>query len=178
MTTIVAVETKKGVVFGSDTQVTSGAESENLAHAKFFTNNGITFGVAGAAELIQILKYLDLDAVPASVDVDRYVSTTLLTVVSDTYERLSAKFGVPPTHIGEVILGVRGRVYKIDSYGTVLRNTRGLQVTGSGGQWAMSILSTVTSPTISDVKRALEHAALNDIYTSGPFHVELIKSGN
>ena len=176
MTTIIAVETPNGVIFGSDTQATYGSSKNNLDHAKFFTNGEVTFGVAGSLELVQTLKYIELPDIPQ--DIDFWVNTTLVTGVVNMFIGLAQKYDVTPNEVGAVIVSIRGRVYEISNFGEVIRTTRKYYSIGSGSTWAESVLSTVKNPTVKDVKRALEHAALNDIYTSGPFHVELIKSGN
>ena len=164
MTTVIAVETPKGVILGSDSQVTSYGK-EPMNGPKYFKNGGVVFALAGRARFIQELRYGRIPAVRG--DVDRYVHTKLVPFIRDLAEKTELK------EENQFIVVVKDRVYKIDPDLTVSRSASRVYVIGSGTPWATAYLSTVSKVDESAVKKALEVAAKHDPYTSGPFHVSM-----
>ena len=74
MTTIVMVEAKNKVEVAFDSKVSNGYSHNELEQPKVFTSQGITYGVAGAVGLANLLEDISVKPPEASLtgkDVDR-----------------------------------------------------------------------------------------------------------
>lgn len=166
MTTIIAVETPNGVIFGSDSQSTMGHQKETLESGKIFTQGEYTIAVAGRARYMQVLKHTTLPRVRTE-DIDQHVGGVLMPRLG----RLETAADMKP---GEsiMILAVRGRAYLIIPSDSYERNASGIYGIGSGSEYALGYLASVPgTPTQADVLNSLEVAAKFDAYTSAPFKV-------
>lgn len=166
MTTIIAVETKNGVIMGSDSQMTGGSAKTSLADGKIFRNGGYTIAVCGLARAIQAFKYADLPEITSGEDLDRFMSTTFVDSVDSIYREAGLEPGS-----GEILVAYKGRVFHYRADMTVLRDAQGIYTTGSGGNWARAYLTGLDKITARGVESALEVAAKNDVFSSGPFHI-------
>lgn len=166
MTTIIAVETKNGVIMGSDSQMTGGGAKTSLADGKVFRNGGYAIAVCGRARAIQAFKYAELPELLPGEDLDRFMSTSFVNAVAEVYESA----GLEPDS-GEILVAYKGRVFHYRADMTVLRDATGIYTTGSGGDWARAYLTGLDKITVRGVESALKVAAKNDAFSSGPFHI-------
>lgn len=163
MTTIIAVETPQGIIFGSDSQITTQGK-EVLDGPKFFQKGDVIFGSAGRLRLMQELRYGK--RVPrVTGDPTNYVHRKLLPFIADAMERADLAWE------NELIVAVKGSAYKIGIDNTVIRSPKGVYVIGSGSPWATAYLSQFEDFTEDIIVKALRTAAEHDPYTSAPFYV-------
>lgn len=180
MTTIVALETKGKVIFGSDTQATTGHTKFHLEGSKFFTTGPYVIGLAGLAVMIKVLQKAELPVANTS-DPDGFMEEVFAPAVSDLQDKLFEKYNIPveqgrQQYASSIIVGLKGRVYPIERIGDseIFRNAAGIYTTGSGGEYAAAAL--VGRPkTEKSVLQALQAAADIDLYTSAPFHVKTFR---
>jgi ATP-dependent protease HslVU (ClpYQ) peptidase subunit len=177
MTTVIAVETKRGVIFGSDTQVTSGFQKSQLAAPKFFQKNDYVIGLAGVWEMFSVLKRSELPAVETD-DLDAHMREVFLPVANQLENEMLEKFGVPANHPNaphsSLLVSVRGAVYEVDLNDgqAPWRKGSGYSAIGSGSRYALGSLGGARKLDLKAVEAALLAASRNDIGTSGPFIVK------
>lgn len=169
MTTIIAIEQKDRVIFGSDSQATMGLQQTPIESGKVFTRGDYTIAAAGTLQLLQVLKHAELPRVE-DADIDRHVSTVFI----PTLHSLLAEAELKPEEAGLLLMAVKRRVYLIVG-GTYLRNASGVYAIGSGSTYALGALAHVSNPGYKDIEHALKVAAKYDIGTSGPFKVSFIR---
>ena len=184
MTTIIAVELKNRVIFGSDSQATSGYSKIHMDGGKIETVGEYTFGVAGVAELLLRLRRIEWPVVEG--DTDEHVHERLIPFLLEQQSQIFKDFGIseeddnpffsPP--ISSVIVSVRGRVYDLNLVKGLspIRRAHGTYSIGSGADYALGALAGAQKLDEKAVLRALEAAARNDIGTSGPFTVKTIRT--
>lgn len=163
MTTIIAVETPKGIIFGSDSQITSVGK-EVLDGPKFFKHGNVIFGNAGRHRLVQELRY-GRKVPRVKGDPTKYIHKKLLPFIAEAMEKADLRWE------NELIVAVKGSAYKIGVDNTVIRSPDGVYVIGSGSAYASAYLSQFTEFTEEKVLDALRVAAKHDPYTSAPFYV-------
>ena len=79
MTTVVAVQGHDGLIFGSDSQLSSETKFDNLFSGKIVENDIFTIGVAGQITAIQAVQFADLPVPPKTPPTyARFVKTSLL----------------------------------------------------------------------------------------------------
>ena len=145
MTTIVAVETEKGVTFASDTRV-SGWNINDGWVSKVVKNGAITFGAAGYLRTIQILQYAKLteppvDATPEAID--RYVSLELVPAIVAAFKEVNQETA---QKYSIILLAVAGRVYQVGGDGAWTRRADGFYAVGSGADTALGALAAGAKP--------------------------------
>lgn len=165
MTTIIAVETKSGVIMGCDSQMTGGGKV-TLAEGKIVRNGDFVVSVCGRARAIQQIRYADLPSPAPGEDLDRFMATTFVTAVQKVFADAGLREGE-----NEVLVAYKGRVFHFHADMTVLRDASGIYTSGSGGVWARAYLSGLDKITAKGVETALRVAAKNDPYSAEPFHV-------
>lgn len=165
MTTIIAVETKNGVIMGCDSQMTGSGKS-TLAEGKILRNGDYAISVCGRARAIQQFRYADLPVPTAGEDVDRFMATTFVEALQGVFADAGLVEGE-----NEILVAYKGRVYHFHADLTMLRDASGIYTSGSGGNWARAYLSGLDEITAKGVESALKVAAKNDPFSAGPFHV-------
>lgn len=180
MTTVVAVETKRGLIFGSDTQSTLGHTKIRKPGAKFFQQGDFVFGAAGLAEYAEELKATELSALEG--DAHMHVTTTLAAELDAVQRRVFEQLGLPEEFRNQagssVIIGAAGKLYSYwvgGDGGRPSTNGDGFVGVGSGSDYALGVLAGAPRRDEKTVLRALEASAHHDIYTSGPFHVKTFR---
>jgi len=168
MTTIIAVETKKTVIVGTDTQSTSYKKSNYPeSEGKIVQNGPYVLASAGRARMNQELKYADLPEPPTDPALlERFMATDFI----DTLKELTEKAGC---QLGEnvYIVVVGGRVFEYNVDFNLAKSSNGVYTIGSGSSWAEGYLAGLDKITVRDVESALKAAAKNDPYSSGPFRI-------
>jgi len=168
MTTVIAVKTRNGIIFGSDSQVTAGLRKATLAEGKFFSNGALTVGSAGAVSVIQKFQHGDVPQ-PEGEDAAQYVARTLIPYLQNLEAGLGAE------GYSSFLVAVGGRLFEVHPQECYLETT-GAQAIGSGANYALGYLRSINGNiTERDVTAALKAAAAVDAGTSGPFHVRTVK---
>lgn len=161
MTTIVMVEKKNGVEVAYDSKVSNGYSHDELEQPKVFSSQGITYGVAGAVGLANLLESITVqppekDSIPKEVDqwVQRVLIPAMRRQVMDyhPHSTFDAEW--------QVLVVVNKRVYAIGGDFSRVRNTSGRYAIGSGSLFARGALHAGAS-----AKRAVEIAAEIDPWT-------------
>lgn len=164
MTTIIFKETKSGnVKVAYDSQVSSGWRKAELGFDKVFVNNGMIFGVAGAVRDANIIKYAPLPSIPdAEWDVDKWVVTTLIPAIAGALSGNYATAFVNQQISTEnnILVAVRGRVYKLATDLAMVRYPDSVYAIGSGSDYVYGALAAGAS-----IKNALAVAAELDSFT-------------
>lgn len=169
MTTIVMVEKPDRVDIAWDSKVSSGYSHEELEQEKVFEASGITYGVAGAVRVANILEGLDVKP-PQGVEgkgVDAWVSRVLIPRMQNAC-RATDPEGQFYVH-ANILAVVNKRVYSIGDDFSRVRNTSGIYAIGSGSVYAKGALEAGAS-----VKKAVQVASNNDVYTGHGIKTKVI----
>lgn len=158
MTTIIAVETEKGVTFASDSRITGWNVNDGWV-SKVVKNGAVTFGAAGYLRAIQVLQFAKLTEPPTDPTpeaVDRYVSLELVPAIIAAFKEptINNETALKFSHI---LLAVSGRVYEVTGDGAWVRQADGFYAVGSGSDLALGALAAGATP-----KKAIEIAAKYD----------------
>lgn len=178
MTTVVAVQNKDGLIFGCDSQV-SGHYYDNLKSPKVAQNGPYTIGVAGFLGALQAIHFADLPTPPKGlVNYDRFVKTVLIPAVRAVEEAEDIERGK-----SSYLFGFHGELYHVSTDGVFLNSANNFLAIGSGSIYARGYLLAVADVAVNgfaerDVEFALQAAARNDPWTSGPFHIKKVLNDN
>lgn len=174
MTCIAGVETEDSVVIGGDSAASSYGEVIGLDAPKVFLNNGVLFGGAGSARLIQLAQY-NL-TIPSPYDngygdYSPYLIKSVVPLLRKLVEenKLTDPHGLMP---GLFLVGVGNRLYMIQSDFSIIRNRCGYAAIGSGAYHATGSLS--HSGQLKPKQRvlnALQAATDHTPFVRGPFTV-------
>ena len=170
MTTIVMVEKPNRVDIAWDSKVSRGYSHEELEQEKVFEASGITYGVAGALRVLNIIEELDVKP-PVDLEgkaVDAWVSRVLIPRMQNAC-RAADPEGQYYVH-ANILAVVNGRVYSIGGDFSKTRNTSGIYAIGSGSVYAKGALEAGAS-----VTRSVEIAANNDVYTGHGIKTKVIR---
>lgn len=183
MTTIVAVADHGRVHIGSDSQVSSGHSKISLEGGKISRNGEYTWGLAGLLEMIERLKRTEWPAVEG--DVAEHVTNTLIPFLLEVQSKMFEEFGIdeksdnPFQQVprSTVLVTVRGKIFELELHPGVspLRRADGKYAIGSGTSYARGALNASSKTDKKVVLGALEAAAQNDLYTSGPFLIKTVR---
>lgn len=164
MTTIVGVQYEWGAVVGSDMQTTNGdyRPYNGPAMVKQRRVGPYLVACSGAGAACDVTMYRWKPPDPGKRSGFRFI-------VSHVVPSLAAARKAADCEEAELttLLVLGGDLFHIESDGTVLHHERGIYGIGSGSAYAIGALWVGAS-----VEEALEVAAANDAYTSGPFTVE------
>ena len=183
MTTLVAVRDHGRVHIGSDSQATLDNSKTAVAGGKITTTGRYTYGVAGLAEMMFRLQRSEWPAF--SGDPDKFVVDTLIPWLLGTQDELFADFGIsedsdnPFQQVprSTVLLALAGEIYELQLVKGLspLKRADGKYAVGSGSVYARGALNASSKTDKKLVLGALEAAAKNDLYTSGPFVVKTVR---
>jgi ATP-dependent protease HslVU (ClpYQ) peptidase subunit len=146
VTTIIAVETEKGVTFASDSRISGWTINDGWV-SKVVKNGAITFGAAGYLRAIQVLQYAKLTEPPTDSTaeaVDRYVSLELVPAIVAAFKEVD---GEDARKRSIILLAVSGRVYQVSGDGAWVRTADGFYAVGSGADLALGALAAGAKPT-------------------------------
>lgn len=171
MTTIVALRRGSTVTFGADTQVTANDRANNHTKMEKITRkNGYIIAGSGDAQPCDILQHIWLPPIPNvkdKKDIYHFVITKVVPSMRECLEQNEWKPDPSDKDSGfSMLISIEGQIFDIsDDFSVVLRDD-GIYGVGNGAKYAVGALYAGAT-----VQRALEIAAKNDIYTSGPFQV-------
>lgn len=166
MTTIVAVETQDGVLWGWDSQTTSGYGTAQNDRSKVFRHGKYVIGVTGRVRDAQVIQSANLPKFDKKFkgDVQNWVIKHLVPAIRHALEkegRLEV-INSQAEYDSEFLVQVRDRVYKISGDFAVTRPVDAIQAVGSGGSYARGALLAGATP-----QKAVEIARKCDVYTGG-----------
>ena len=171
MTTIVAICKNGNVTMGADAQVTDG--SRPFIHAtmeKITKNNGWLIAGSGDSTPCDILQLIFVPPVPGVKEREnlyKFMVTKFVPAMRECLEENGWKEDKEDKDSGfNMLFSFDGEVFDIGNDFSVLLNSDGIYGVGSGSPIAIGALYAGAS-----VEKALEIAANNDIYTSGPFQI-------
>lgn len=176
MTCIVGVVEAGRVTIGGDSAGSNGWTVTGRADSKVFTVGPYLLGFTSSFRMGQLLRYrLDVPA-PDTWDVDRWMATTFVDAV-----RATLKAGGWSTehsgqeHGGSFLVGIGGRLYRIEGDYQAGVASRGYDAVGSGAEVALGALhATQGQPADRRVTTALAAAAELTPFVRAPFTVETL----
>lgn len=175
MTCIVGIETASGVVIGGDSAGLAGWVKTHRADPKVFRNDAYLIGFTTSFRMGQLIRYADLPKPLDRVgdDLDRFMSTEFVDAVRKAFKDGGyAKKDSDREEGGAFLVGVSGRLYKVESDYQVAWSTDGYDAVGCGAETAYGALhATRRAGPESRVRRALEAAAHHSGGVAGPFTI-------
>ena len=178
MTTIVAVVKDGVVTMGADSQVTDNDRRNSHPRMEKITkNNGYLIAGAGDATPCDVFQHIFVPPVPTSVerkDLYKFMIRKFVPAMREALDDAGWKPDPGDRDSGfSMLIAYDGEVFDIGSDFSVLLNGDGIYGVGAGAKYAIGALCVGAS-----VEKALETAANNDIYTSGPFQIVKQKKSN
>jgi ATP-dependent protease HslVU (ClpYQ) peptidase subunit len=174
MTTIIGVEYANRCVVLGDSRIVG--DSKIYSHpdmVKVITNGNYLVGVAGDVRALQVV--LHTWKPPAFLAKDRTnIFQFMVNKVAPSLKQLVTDAGLLDSKSPDkdfeinVIVGLNGNLFEIDSDFAVSRNSDGYYAIGTGGDYALGALYAGVTP-----EQAAEVAVINDSKTAGPFTTEI-----
>jgi ATP-dependent protease HslVU (ClpYQ) peptidase subunit len=170
MTTIVGLVKGANLTIGADSQVTDGDRKNNHTKMEKITkNNGYLIAGSGDSTPCDILQHIFVPPVPNAnekKDLYKFMITKFVPAMREALEENGYK-PTPGDDSGfSMLIAYDGEMFDIGDDFSVLLNSDGIYGVGNGSKFAIGALYAGAS-----VEKALEIAATNDIYTSGPFQI-------
>jgi ATP-dependent protease HslVU (ClpYQ) peptidase subunit len=174
MTTIIGVQTADGCVIASDSRVAEGGKVYTHPQmVKAVERGSYIIGGAGDYRALQVVLHgWSPPRVTAKAKQNLYefvinkVAPSLKTTLTDA----GIEFNKPSDNDDkfelQLIVGINGNIFEIDSDFAVAMNDTGLYAIGSGGDYALGALHAGAT-----VLEAMRIAAVNNNGTSAPFHI-------
>ena len=171
MTTIVAVCKNGNVTMGADSQVTDNARPNRHPQMQKITkNNGWLIAGSGDSQPCDILQHVFVPPVPTVKEREnlfRFMVLKFVPAMKECLDDYGWKEDKEDKDSGfNMLFAFDGEVFDIGNDFSVLLNDEGIYGVGSGSPFAMGALAAGAS-----IEKALEIAANNDIYTSGPYQI-------
>jgi ATP-dependent protease HslVU (ClpYQ) peptidase subunit len=173
MTTIIGVEyANRCVVLGDSRVVGDSKIYSHLDMVKVITNGNYLVGVAGDVRALQVV--LHTWKPPAFLAKDRTnIFQFMVNKVAPSLKQLLTDAGLLDSKSPDkdfeinIIVGLNGSLFEIDSDFAVSRSDSGYYGLGTGGDYALGALYAGATP-----EQAASIAALNDSKTAEPFITE------
>jgi len=171
MTTIVAVSKNGNVTMGADSQVTDNDRPNMHATMEKITkNNGWLIAGSGDSQPCDIIQHIFVPPTPTVKEKNNLYKFMITKFVPTMRDCLTENGWKPDTDDKDsgfsFLFAFDGEVFDISNDFSVLLNSDGIYGVGNGSKFAIGALYVGAS-----VEKALEIAANNDIYTSGPFQI-------
>lgn len=171
MTTICALVKAGIVTMGADSQVTDGGRPSNHTKMEKITkSNGYLLAGAGDVQACDILQHIFVPPVPTITerkDLYHFMITKFVPAMREVLDDNGYKPDPSDKEAGfSMLIAFDGEIFDIGNDFSVLLNQEGIYGIGAGSQFAIGALCSGKT-----VEEALEIAAKNDVYTSGPFQI-------
>lgn len=170
MTTIVATQTKDGVLFGADSQVTApnGRKYSSGKMVKISERNGFIIAGSGEVAPCDIAQHIWIPPKPTATD-KKDLYHFMISKVVPSLKQCFKDNDYKPTGDDDdtaflFLIAVCGEVFEIADDFSVIVDDVGLYGVGSGASYALGALHCGAT-----VEYALGIAATLDAYTSSPF---------
>lgn len=162
------------VVIGGDSAGVAGQALTVRGDTKVFTRGAYVFGFTTSFRMGQLLRYTGSLSEPSTWDVDAFMVQTFIPEVRTILRDggwLLADRGVESG--GTFLVGIRGRLYRVDGDFQIGRSVDGYDACGCGQELARGALH--ASRTVGDpqerVRMALDAAAHHSAGVAEPFHL-------
>ena len=171
MTTIVAMCKNGNVTMGADAQVSDGSRpNRHPKMEKISKVNGWLIAGSGDSTPCDILQNMFVPPIPTIKERENLYKFMIIKFVPAMRECLDENGWKKENEDKDagfsMLFAFDGEVFDIGDDFSVLLNSDGIYGVGNGSQFAIGALYAGAS-----VEKALEIAANNDIYTSGPFQI-------
>jgi hypothetical protein len=136
---------------------------------KITKNNGYLIAGSGDATPCDILQHIFIPPVPTIVErknLYKFMITKFVPAMREALDEAGYKSDPKEDSGFSMLIAFDGELFDIGDDFSVLLNDTGIYGVGNGSKYAIGALSVGAS-----VEKALEVAADNDIYTSGPFQI-------
>ena len=156
---------------GADSQVTDGNRKNNhVKMEKISKKNGYLIAGSGDSQPCDVLQHIFVPPVPTAKekeDMYHFMISKFVPAMRECLEENGYKNDKEDKESGfNMIIAYNGEVFDIGDDLSVVLNQDGIYGVGAGSPFAIGALYAGAS-----VTEALEIAAKNDVYTSGPFQV-------
>ena len=172
MTAIVGVVHDGQVHIGGDSAGVSEWSLTVRADSKVFTNGPYAMGFCGSFRMGQLLRYTLATPEPDS-DLERFMATTFIDAVRECFKTGGwLKKENEREEGGLFLVGVQGRLFRIDDDFQVGESADGFAAVGSGEEFALGALYATARSRMAPRKRiklALEAAERFSTGVRGPF---------
>jgi len=173
MTCIVAIKDQGKLYFGADSHLSEKDYSFAIKSPKLFRNGPFIFGYSGSVRAGKVFQY-DLQLPPVDYqNLDQYMNREFVTALMDCAERnrLLIDEEKESNDIADLIVGIDGRLFEIQSHIQSIELTVEYMASGSGSRIALgSLFSTKGLPPRTRIKTALEASAKYSWGVGKPFH--------
>jgi ATP-dependent protease HslVU (ClpYQ) peptidase subunit len=130
------------------------------------------FGVAGDYRAAQIVQY-SLSVCEPGDDALSYLIREFVPELRKALEdggRMGTKDGLEDSEL-TALVGLRGKLFKVQRDASVLEPMNGILAIGSGGEVAYGVLRASTDSPEERIKRALEISGEHTCYVSPPYFI-------
>jgi len=171
VTTIVAVCKNGNVTMGADSQVTDNNRPNNHSKMeKISKRNGYLIAGSGDSQPCDVLQHIFIPPVPTPAerkDLYHFMIAKFVPAMRDCLDENGWKKEENDKDAGfNMLFAFDGELFDIGDDFSVLLNNDGIYGVGAGSPYAIGALYAGAT-----VEQALNIAASNDIYTSGPFQI-------
>jgi ATP-dependent protease HslVU (ClpYQ) peptidase subunit len=167
VTTVIAIQFPDKVVMGADSQTTgsSGTIFRHESVKKIVANGKFLIAGAGDAAPSDICQYVWTPPTPRGLewnDLLRFMITKAMPSLKQCFKDSDYKPDSDSSF--SFLFAIGGEIFDVGEDFSVLRKQNGIYGIGSGSNVAIGAIQQGAT-----IERALEIAAENDAYTSGPF---------
>ncbi len=161
------------MIIGGDSAGVAGYSITVRADTKVFRNSEFIMGFTSSFRMGQLLRYSLIPPVPQTWDIDRFMATDFISAVRDCLRAGGYARNESGSEAGGVFLvGIRGRLYRIDSDFQIGRSIDLYDAVGCGEEFALgSLFGSANLEPEARVRLALEAAAYHSSAVCPPFHV-------
>jgi ATP-dependent protease HslVU (ClpYQ) peptidase subunit len=175
MTAIAGLVHDDRVLIGADSGGVGGWTLNIRKDAKVFANGPYIIGFTTSFRMGQILRWTLKPPAPGKGSLERFMCTTWV----DTARKALSEGGWATKEAerevgGVMLVGIRGRLFRIDEDWQVGEHVEGYAAVGSGEQTSLGALAATEHLGLDPEKRvlaALEASERHNIGVRGPFHL-------
>lgn len=182
MTTIIAIPTPEGVVWGADSQITDGDRRVlSPSTPKVVKVGRYYLGISGDCRPGDILMYEWKPPAYDGTDPVRFMGKKVMPTIIKAFKDGGYDFNKDGVSFSYLI-GFAGQVFEIGDDLSLSQNIDNIYSVGAGSPYALGFLSRIVGDSLESVEdckhlvlAALEVAAKYDVNTSAPFQIEVQK---
>ena len=199
MTTIIGIQGKDFSVIGADSKISTFDDQGFITSqttlprhtSKITSKNGYLLGAAGDVRAINLLHHVYEPPTARYATTREKLDQHIVKRVIPTLRQCFDEQGFSPPEKGDrehkaehsstVIVGLKGRIYVIESDYSWTEDGEGVYVIGTGTQFAraavhvlmdgLDLMKLNQKKVVQVVEKALEVACIYDPYSGGPFHI-------
>lgn len=171
MTCIVGLVEDGVTYLGGDSSASDGATVGAIATRKVFRTGEYLVGWCGSFRFAQIIQYMTGLTEPHGRDIDAFMAVEFAEEIQETLR--ANKFDIRKNE-SDVLVGLRGRLYKLQTDFSIIRVRKGYDVIGSGTDVALGALHALSPydiPPKDRVMGALRAAAEHGPFVRGPYTI-------